>query len=1012
VVTLSGLSKMDMFGASTGARACWLVLSDQIQVNGVRAREVIANLSAWLVVTPCTLAQDWALAALQSPLAALRRPSPYMRERRDFMVTAADGIAGLGVEHTDFGGTFYAPLAFPGLIGERFERLRNGLRERATVRTADDAFDFLLTAGVGGIPFTAFAGHEPAGFGTWQRLSYGSKVVSELGVFIDRVKHRIEQQGQIGSSAPAPVPARRALAPQTESGSVEDGVWSRVCTEAGYEALDGLDAAAFEAARRGRQRPAWPDSPRLTGTKHPDSTIHRAEQLARAMGSDVDADEAHATRVLGHLEWHPLVEARQEYEETIEDLLGPCNEVLLDYEGRQVSPEWLDVPEQVVLALLRHGLVPGEDCHLLFRVPNQWLEQDEEKIEKLLAVVARANFLFLLAARRLGIQPAQNAIYELTVPQVNARADLGALMKIGTLYRQAIDHLFHGAPDRVDKFLRARIPEPDRADLMARVARVRLVPLVENVGALSHLPDLLESFYAMLERNRAVPGLPSASSFVTRAGGAGAIVRVFVAMSDTAEQSGKIATDAAYALMVAGREDAERRLAEHARRAGEPPPRVTFLVGAGRAGFRGGFDPAHAGVVAQFARAGGVTLQGIRADAPAAAEILAAAYRDACGAPRQGPVVNAADRDMMGRLLEAGVKAHTTTLLTIAPLVAPFGGLVQQTRVRIRATGSVNDGRSIPEYPEERGGGRELPDNRDLRDAWPEDVTLPRAIVFNLACTTLGLPAVMSDLAALDKRAAVLLERHVPGYREILASELPSFVLESVALVFGQRFAEAAARRCRRASAAIWADVRVHDELVLPTCLFAMLYLRYIAEDSDSWDETKEHESLATRESELISDTSSGVFSAICAERPGDRWTVLQTMVDADETARLLLARELTIEERREFVDLRIEGWLRALPDSFSRKLRRARSPLREFDKDALTLSASPQMIAVEELRGSRGASRPADLPWRRQKAKVSVAGRHGGVAADRAAGCRRRASRFRKVGGGCGGRHLPARLP
>src|SRR6185503_4704366 len=84
VVTLSGLSKMDMFGASTGARACWMVLSDQIEQNGVRAREIIANLSAWLVATPSTLAQDWAQAALQSPLAALRRPSPYMRERRDF----------------------------------------------------------------------------------------------------------------------------------------------------------------------------------------------------------------------------------------------------------------------------------------------------------------------------------------------------------------------------------------------------------------------------------------------------------------------------------------------------------------------------------------------------------------------------------------------------------------------------------------------------------------------------------------------------------------------------------------------------------------------------------------------------------------------------------------------------------------------------------------------------------------------------------------------------------------
>jgi len=281
---------------------------------------------------------------------------------------------------------------------------------------------------------------------------------------------------------------------------------------------------------------------------------------------------------------------------------------------------------------------------------------------------------------------------------------------------------------------------------------------------------------------------------------------------------------------------------------------------------------------------------------------------------------------------------------------------VPQTRVRIRATGSVNYGRSIPEYPEEWGGGRELPDNRDLRDAWPEGVTLPRAIVFNLGCTTLGLPAVVSDLAALDKRAAVLLERHMPGYREILASELPCFVRESVTLVFGQRFAEATANSCRRASAAIWADVRVHDELVLPTCLFTMLYLRYMAEDSDSWDETKEHESLATRESELIRDTSSGVFSAICAERPGDRWTVLQTLVDGDDAARLLLARELTIEEKREFVDLRIEGWLRELPDTLSRELRRAWVPLRELDRDALTLRAIEQMIALEQLRGSRGA--------------------------------------------------------
>ncbi len=162
VISLSGLSKMDMFGASTGARACWLVISDQIRANGVRARDVLANLSAWLVATPSTLAQDWALAALQSPLAALRRPSPYMRERRDFILQAADELAYLGIERTDFGGTFYAPLAFPGLVGEKFDRVRHGVHETAVVRNSVDAFEFLHSGGVGGIPFAAFAGGPDA----------------------------------------------------------------------------------------------------------------------------------------------------------------------------------------------------------------------------------------------------------------------------------------------------------------------------------------------------------------------------------------------------------------------------------------------------------------------------------------------------------------------------------------------------------------------------------------------------------------------------------------------------------------------------------------------------------------------------------------------------------------------------------------------------------------------------------------------------------------------------------
>ncbi|HSP32766.1 MAG TPA: phosphoenolpyruvate carboxylase, partial [Thermoanaerobaculia bacterium] len=448
VVALSGLSKMDMFGASTGTRACWIVMSDRIRAGAVRAREVVANLSAWLVATPSTLAQDWALAALQSPLAALRRPSPYMRERRDFMIAAADELAPLGIERTEFDGTFYAPLAFPGLVGEHFDRLRNGVWERAVVRNSEDAFDFLLSGGVGGIPFAAFAGTDSARYGTWQRLSYGSKDVKELAVFMDRVRARIEQQGRIGSSAPA-----------------------GACTLNGYAALDDVILSREDGEESGRR-----ENVRLTGTKHPDSTKHRAEQLARAIASVPENAPDRADRILAHIEWNPLVDAQSEFEETIADLLGPCNEVLIDYEGRMISPEWLDLPEKTVLALLRHGIVAGRDRHLLFRVPNPWLEPDEEKVSKILASVARANFLFLLACEKLGIEPEQNAIYEISIPQVNSRADLGALMKIGTLYREAIATIFEN-----DRFLSQRIPKSRREKLAERVSRVRFVPLVENV---------------------------------------------------------------------------------------------------------------------------------------------------------------------------------------------------------------------------------------------------------------------------------------------------------------------------------------------------------------------------------------------------------------------------------------------------------------------------------------------------------------------------------------------------
>ena len=434
-------------------------------------------------------------------------------------------------------------------------------------------------------------------------------------------------------------------------------------------------------------------------------------------------------------------------------------------------------------------------------------------------------------------------------------------------------------------------------------------------------------------------------------------------MSDTAEQSGKIATDTACALALAGRDEAERRLAAHARRWASPPRRSRSL--SARAGQVSAADstPSIRVSSGSSARADGVTMQGIRADAPEEAARLAAAFRAEiaarAAAKDRGPALAAADAESLAKLLEAGVEAHTETLLRIAPLVAPFGSLVPQTRVRIRATGSVNYGRSIPTYPEEWGGGKALPDNRDLRDAWPEGVTLPRAIVYNLALHDPRPPG--GDQRPRRPRPAGRRPPRPPrpGYREIVASELPCFVKESAALVFGRKLAETTARRCLRAAAALWVDARAREDLVAPTCLFAMEYLRYLAEDSESWDETKEHESQTTREEELIRETSSVAFAALCAERPGNRWPVLQTLVDAEDASRLLLARELTLEEKREFVDLRIEGWLRTLADALAAELRREWSRLRELGEGRADARRHPEAHRPRDAAGQPGGLRP-----------------------------------------------------
>ena len=281
-------------------------------------------------------------------------------------------------------------------------------------------------------------------------------------------------------------------------------------------------------------------------------------------------------------------------------------------------------------------------------------------------MIARTNVLFLLAAERLGFEPRQNAIYELSIPQVNARADIGALVKIGTLYLQAIDGLFNGLPDQADEFLSGLVAgRSAREHHGPRVARAagarwsRTSARSRTCPTCSKRSTRRSSATAACRgcRPRAASARGSTIRRPSSASSSRCRTRPSRAARSPPTRPTRCSSPAARRPSGGWRTRAQRRASR--RRS------VTFLVGAGRAGFRGGFDPAHDGVIAQFARADGVTLQGIRADAPADAARLAAALREAIDAERRtAPAVNAADRESLARLLEAGVKAHTSTLLT------------------------------------------------------------------------------------------------------------------------------------------------------------------------------------------------------------------------------------------------------------------------------------------------------------------------------------------------------------
>ena len=283
---------------------------------------------------------------LDSPLAALRRPSPYMRERCDFMAAAADPIAPLGVERTDFGCTFYFLLAFRAWTGtvrtaaQRFSREGDVVPQfcrrvripphRRCGRHSVHGFRW------GGDPRTAMGpGNGPSGL----------KDVKELGAFIDRARARIERQGRLDS-------VRRRCRPRAppRSKRITSG---RTPAPAAYAAFYDVDLAF--AAARGAAAPTRGRGPRLTGTntpthRPPRRTVQRA--LATPAAGGPRGPRPRLSRVESAGGARPSTKRRSP------TCWAPATRSS-STSGPADQPRVARHPEKVVLAPLRHGVVPG-----------------------------------------------------------------------------------------------------------------------------------------------------------------------------------------------------------------------------------------------------------------------------------------------------------------------------------------------------------------------------------------------------------------------------------------------------------------------------------------------------------------------------------------------------------------------------------------------------------------------------------------------------------------------------
>lgn len=342
------------------------------------------------------------------------------------------------------------------------------------------------------------------------------------------------------------------------------------------------------------------------------------------------------------------------------------DEYMWDWEGKFVDEAVIDRLYQNYTEYFRkHQL--GKDKFLTFRIPNMWEQKTHRVPRSLMNICAAEN-----AARNYKFH--SPPIFEVILPMATSAEQL--------LY---VDHAFTKVADAMGDIF--DMPTPHR--------HLDVIPLFEDIETMGRAPQILAEYVDGLKKTR--KGVPKQ-------------MRVFIARSDPAMNSGLIPTVLAVKLLIADTHGFGTRSGIA----------MYPWVGGGSLPFRGGINPENVdAVIEEYAGAHSLTIQSaFRSDYPlgSAKKAIARINKELPRTRNSYLKLEPAEIKAIRRFGRTVEQMYQKTVEPLAPFINEIARYIPRRRERVQHIGLFGYSRGIGK------------------------VKLPRAISFTGALYSLGIP--------------------------------------------------------------------------------------------------------------------------------------------------------------------------------------------------------------------------------------------------------------------------------